>query len=239
LPGRPDAPVKRTELDTNFAIAIDENYWKERLGVARLTWSGHELVQDERLRRLVPTKSVTFRGPMTWVSGAKKEDIAWLMTPEGWKKDPLPGAVCRRVGKGRVVYLASAIDAALWSYAYPYQRRLLALALSWAAAKPPPVQVIAPMCVQAAFYHQGPKRLIIHLFNNICTTAHHGLPASEVPLREETVPIHGIRIRFDRDMPKRCRLEPEGLRLKISREGASSVVVVPKLDLHSMVVTER
>ena len=42
------------------------------------------------------------------------------MTPEGWKGPPLPGAIARQVGKGKVVYLAAGIDAALWSYAYPY-----------------------------------------------------------------------------------------------------------------------
>ena len=54
-------------------------------------------------------------------------------TPEGWKETPLPAVIVRPFGAGRVVYLAAAIDAALWSYAYPYQRCLLARALTWAA----------------------------------------------------------------------------------------------------------
>jgi hypothetical protein len=58
------------------------------------------------------------------------------------------------MGKGKVVYLANAVDAALWSYSYPYQRRLLARALEWAAAHPPALAVTAPMCVQAVYYTQ-------------------------------------------------------------------------------------
>ena len=50
------------------------------------------------------------------------------MKPEG-SNQSLPAGLVRTFGKGRVVYLAAGIDAALWSYAYPYQRRLLARAV--------------------------------------------------------------------------------------------------------------
>jgi hypothetical protein len=43
------------------------------------------------------------------------------------------------------------------------------------------------MCVQATFFTQqdkAGKRLIVHLFNGLNTTANHGLPAMDVPLRE-------------------------------------------------------
>src|SRR5206468_10708802 len=106
----------------------------------------------------------------------------------------LPAAVLRRFGAGRVIYFAAGLDAALWGYAYPYQRRLLARALEWAARAPAPLSVAAPMCVQASYFTQtGPegRRLVLHLFNGLNTTADHGLPAMEVPLREEVVPIHG------------------------------------------------
>ena len=62
-------------------------------------------------------------------------------------------------------------------------------------------------------------RVIVDLFNGVNTTAHHGHPAAEVPLREEVVPIHGIRVRFDRDVPKRVHLEPGGLELKLDPRG--------------------
>ena len=115
-----------------------------------------------------------------------------------------PPRWCGNFGDGRVVYLAAAIDAALWSYAYPYQRRMLAQALTWAAGGPFAISVAAPMCVQATFFTQTEKdsrRLVLHLFNGINTTANHGLPVSDVPLREETVPIHGITVRFEKEAP--------------------------------------
>ncbi len=110
--GRPKAPEKRPELDANFAITADAAYWQQRVGVARLSWTEHALTRDERLAALVPTKAVTFRGPLVWVSEPQQaETVAWRMTPDGWNKTPLPGAICRQVGKGKVVYLAAAIDA--------------------------------------------------------------------------------------------------------------------------------
>ena len=39
---------------------------------------------------------------------------------------------------------------------------------------------------------------IVHLFNDVNTTAGHGHPAEEVPLREEVMPIHDITVTFRR-----------------------------------------
>jgi hypothetical protein len=39
------------------------------------------------------------------------------------------------------------------------------------------------------------RRLVIHFFNGLNTAANHGLPATDVPLREETISIHGMRVR--------------------------------------------
>jgi hypothetical protein len=240
--GRPRAPEKRAALDPNFAVTVDEDYWKQRVGVARLTWADHPLLRDARLEELVPTGSVTFRGPLVWVSEpADAAEVCWRMTPEGWDRAPLPGAVCRQVDKGRVVYLASGVDAALWSYSYPYQRRLLARALAWAAAQGPPVTVSAPLCVDATYWTQAAgdgRRLVVHLFNGLNTAAGHGLPAAEVPLREEAVAVPGIRVRFERDVPARVHLEPAGQDLPLRHEGSAAYVEVPPLEVHALIVGE-
>lgn len=241
--GRPNAPANRPALDANFAAAIDENYWKERVGVARLTWADHPLLRDAKLSELVPDKSVTFRGPMAVVSEpANKESVAARMLPEGSKKPPLPALVTSFFGTGRVAYWAAGIDAGLWSYAYPYQRRLLARSLAWAADQASPITVQAPMCVQATFYRQQNKagrRVVIHLFNGLNTTANHGLPAADVPLREETVPVHGIRVRYTGDVPKSFRVEPDGVEPICERAEGVAVVSLPPLEVHAILVGEN
>lgn len=239
--GRPKAPVVRPKLDENFAVALDETYWKQRTGVATLTWADHPLTRDPRLARLVPTRSSTVRGPLVAVSEpAAAGEVVMRMKPEGMDKS-LPAGVVRTFGKGRIVYLAAGVDAALWSYAYPYQRRLLARAVEWAAREPAPMSVRAPMCVQATYFTQPAgigRRVIVHLFNGVNTAANHGLPAADVPLREEVIPVHGIEVTFAKDPPRRFRVEPGGRTVTVRPDGESVVVSCPPLDIHMVLVAE-
>jgi hypothetical protein len=240
--GRPSDSKQRPELDANFAIVVDENYWRQRTAIATLSWTDHPVTQDARLVELVPQKSVAFRGPLVRVTEpARAEDVAIRMRPEGHSGAPLSAVVARSFGRGRVVYCAAALDAALWSYAYPYQRRLLVKAIEWVAREPPAIVVTAPMCVQAGFFTQRDakgRRIFIHLFNGLNTTAHHGLPSSEVPLREEVVPIHGITVRLTRDVPTRFHCEPGALPASARQQGNTTVVEVPPLETHTIVVGE-
>jgi hypothetical protein len=109
-----------------------------------------------------------------------------------------------------------------------------------AAAAPPPVEVTAPMCVHAVTMRQrkNGERLIVHLFNDISTTAGHGYPAEEVPLREEVLPIHDIRIRFRRRDIKSIHLEPAALPLGMMKVDEGIEVLVPKLAIHALVVAD-
>jgi hypothetical protein len=239
--GRPAPAGDRPALDENFAAVLGDDYWNQRVGVATLTWGDHPLLRDAKLRGLVPGKSVNFRGPLVRVIDPGANEVAVRMTPEGKGQAPLPALVLRRFGEGRVAYFAAAVDAALWSYPYPYQRRLLARALEWAARGPAPVTAAAPLCVQAAYYTQpaaGGRRVVVHLFNGVNTAAGHGLPAAEVPLREEVLPVHGVTVRFRGDAPKTFRWEPDGRALAAKRAGDVTEVEVPPLEIHGLLVGE-
>jgi type 1 glutamine amidotransferase len=239
--GRPKAPLVRPKLDENFAVALDETYWKQRTGVVTLSWTDHPLARDAKLSQLVPKQSVIARGPLVAVTEPVKPDEAVIrMKPEGTGKS-LPAGIARTFGKGRVVYLAAGLDAALWSYAYPYQRRLLARAVEWAAREPAPIAVTAPMCVQATCFTQvtvAGKRLVVHLFNGVNTAANHGLPAQEVPLREEVIPVHGIRVTIRKDAPARFRCEPGARPVEVQKDGDAVTVTCPSLDIHMVLVGE-
>jgi hypothetical protein len=241
--GRPSAPEKRPELDANFAIALDPNYWSQRTGAVHLKWMDHPLFQDARLKELVGGQPVLCKGPQAMVSEPKDAaDVAARMTVDGAEQRAMPAVIVRKFGKGRVVYLPSGIDAAMWSYSLPYQRRLLARAIEVAADNRFPIAVQAPMCVQSTFFEQSTKsgsRIIVHLFNGINSTAGHGLPSSEVPLREESIPIHGIKVRFEGMNIKRFHLEPGGVTPAIQRDGNALTVTIPPLDIHTMLVAEK
>jgi hypothetical protein len=242
--GRPSSAAAPAPLDANFARHLDARYWQDRVGAATLAWSEHPLVNDDRLGELVPTRSVLFRGPQVLVSEPDdRSEIVATLHPEGAPGESFPGVIARQFGHGKVVYLAAAIDAALWTYSFPYQRRLLARAIEWAVTEPPAIRVEAPMCVQATYFQQerdGVQRTVIHLFNNLNTTGGHGLPSAEVPLREETVPISGIRVLFRTTAPRSCRFEPDGFDVPLRRDEATGAVVAeaPPLVLHGMLVAE-
>ena len=162
------------------------------------------------------------------------------MTPQGTDQT-LPAMVMRRFGKGRVVYMAAGLDGAYFSYWYPYQRRLLARAVEWAAGEQPAIQVDAPMCVQCNFFEQADregKRLIVHLFNGIDTTSNHGREDIATPLREESVPVGGIKVVFKGLEVKSLHLEPGGKRLVAVPEGNGVIVEIPPLEIHAILVAE-
>ena len=77
-----------------------------------------------------------------------------------------------------------------------------------------------------------------HLFIDLHTTNGHGMPEVDVPLREESVPIHGIKVRFTGINANRFHLQPEGTELKATNDGDTQVIEVPPLAIHSMLVAE-
>jgi hypothetical protein len=136
--------------------------------------------------------------------------IASLQPPSGEKGERLPAIVTSTFGKGRVVYFAAGFDAANYNYSYPYHRLLLKNAIDWAAMTAQPISVEAPMCVHAVPMRQtkNGERLIVHLYNDVNTTANHARPDDDIPLREETLPIHDIRVSFRDYKLGRTHLEP-------------------------------
>ncbi len=157
--------------------------------------------------------------------------------PEG-SREPFPAGAMGSVGKGRVVYLAAGLDAALFSYAFPYQRVMLSRLVRWAAAEDYPIEVKAPMCIQSTFWKQHPQRLIVHLWNGLNTTSDHGLQDVETPLREEAVPIGGIEVSIRNLQVRRARLEPEGIELTPESRGERLVFKLPPVAVHSALVVE-
>ena len=246
--GLPDAPrAAKEEIDVNFAQAIGPDYWEKRKNVFDFRQNVTSFLNQGRMQTYVGDNPVTFKGPAVRVSpkGESTHVIGTIETKPGTGAPAFPCVVTHTYGKGRVVYFAAGLDAAYYLYSYPYQRLAMKHAVTWAAAAPPPVIVEAPMCVHATVMRQtkpskaGSERLVVHLFSDLNTTAHHALPIDDVPLREETIPIHDIRVSFGAQYRfKRIHLEPESRDLEIQTTAQGTTVTVPRLDVHSMVVGE-
>ncbi|MEX2112463.1 MAG: beta-galactosidase trimerization domain-containing protein [Pirellulales bacterium] len=230
------------ELDVNFARSIGADYWDKRQNVFEFRQDTTSLLNQGKMPTYVGAEPVTFKGAALKVAARSSARVIGTLRTKGLADAAeFPGVVTHQVGQGRVVYFPASFDAAYYLYPYPYQRLALVHAIEWAASSPPPVRIEAPMCVHAQVMrqtHDG-QRLIVHLFNDLNTTAHHALPVDDVPLREETVPIHEIRVRFGPQYRlQRIHLEPDGLELKADATAEGTSVVVPRLDVHAMVVGE-
>jgi hypothetical protein len=247
--GLPDANSAggEADLDVNFAKSIGPDYWEKRKNVFDFRQETSSFLNQGKMQVYVGPDPVTFKGPAIRVAVTDPEAkiVGHLANKFVAGAPSFPGIVTRTHGKGRVVYLAGGLDAGYYLYAYPYQRLVLAHAMQWAAASPQPVVVKAPMCVHSTVMRQtkkadeGTERLVVHLFSDLNTSGNHAFPGDDVPLREEVVPIHDITVRFAPGYQiRRIHLEPEGLDLKPSKSDEGTTVVVPRLDVHTMVVAE-
>lgn len=235
--------ANRSAIDENFARSLGLDYWEKRRGVFDFVHDATSPFNHGKLTQYIGAKEVTFKGPAVKVevTGPSSKVLGTLKSKADGQ--PIaPAIVARTHGLGRVVYLAAGFDAAYYLYPYPYQRLILNEAIRWAAAGPPDVEVRAPLCVQATVMRQKKdgERLIVHLFNDVNTTAFHAKPDEDVPLREEVLPIHDVTLTFAPGLKiRRFHLEPDGqvLEPKTDAEGRATVVV-PRLDVHAMVVGE-
>jgi hypothetical protein len=239
--GRVQTTAVPRELDVNFALAIDDTYWAQRANAGAFRFSDYPqsiFATDPRLKKLVPNMQATFKGPLVR-PGAWQPHMqpAFLFFPEG-SREPFPVAAVGEFGQGRVVYFGAGLDAAYFSYGFPYQRVVLSQALHWAAGRPYRIQLKGPMCVQSTFWRQASSRLIVHCWNGLNTTSDHGLQEVETPLREEAVDIHGMELRLQGVDFSAAHCEPGHLPLSARRDGETTVISLPPLSIHYAVVLE-
>ena len=173
-----------------------------------------------------------------------------------------PALIVSTFGQGRVAYFPAGVDKAMFFYPDTYLRQLLANACRWAAADvPPPIEVEGPLLLSATFRKQPSKnRIVVHLLNDHSSYGRHsiyqklaplpkelqkswGFPnQSELrgtwPIREEVIPLCDIKVRCRVPGIKRATLQPENISLPLIRANGALEVVVPKLNMHSMVVFE-
>jgi hypothetical protein len=144
--------------------------------------------------------------------------------------------------RGRVAYFPAAIDDAYWDAGYPYQRLLIGNAVRWAAGREPAVEVTAPLCVAAGFLTKArgnARQTIVHLLNDIDTTTGHGSKEEkQFAIREEVVPIAGVKVALSGPRPSRVYLVPGHARLEVQAKGPAWEVTIPRLNLHAAVVAE-
>lgn len=124
----PFAQKKEKEaLDWNFERGLKPDYWSKRKAVHSLAISLKSELAGKNLAEVVDEDPVVFKGPALSVEpNDGVEALAWYVGSDGKRS---PAILSRKIGKGRVVYLAAGLDSAYYSYSYPWQRVLLANAV--------------------------------------------------------------------------------------------------------------
>jgi hypothetical protein len=173
-----------------------------------------------------------------------------------------PAIIAGEDGKGRVVYFAASVDKGMFFYPDAYMRQLLANAARWVAHDATPlVEVNGPLILTTTVRRQPESnRIVVHLLNQGGSWGMHsiyqkiaplpeelskqwGFPnQSELrgtwPIREEVIPLSGIRVTCRAAGIKNAKLEPGGLVLPIKPIPGGIEVTVNDLGMHAMVVFE-
>lgn len=235
---------KEADIDINFAATLPADYWDKRKNVFDLRLSSDAPWNHGRMQAYVGEEAVTMKGPAVRVIKSA-DSMEWgTMQVKGVSGATHPAVIARKLegDGGKTVFFAAGVDNAYYTYSFPYQRLMIADSIRWAARHAPPVVIKAPMCVHSTLMRQdleGKQRLVLHLFNDINTTAFHALPNEDVPLREETLPIHDIEVKFDAKYKVlKATWEPDGAGLVMQVNAKGTKITVPKLDVHGMVVVD-
>jgi Trehalose utilisation len=173
-----------------------------------------------------------------------------------------PALITSTHGKGRVVYFAAGADRAMFFYPDSAFRRMIANACRWAAGdSAPPVEVQGPLILTMTVRRQPKEgRTIVHLLNPNSSWGQHSIyqklaPLPEElqkeygypnrtelrgtwPIREEVIPLHDVRVVCRLPGIKKATLQPENVDLPLKSVPEGVEVLVPKVEMHSMVVFE-
>ena len=154
-----------------------------------------------------------------------------------------PAIVENRFGKGRAIYFAPKVFAGYACRGIPEIRKLAARWLPSRRLSRAPVRLQAPSSVEmTAFERPEEGRWIVHLVNFQSIPARSYFESGDkkltLPLTEDVLPVHDVvlRARLGKHTLKRVTLQPSGKRLKAVKQGTETIVHIPKIHIHEIVV---
>jgi hypothetical protein len=215
--------------------------WPNYDRTVQLTFENHPITSDPAIEgNLARNRAdLDFIGWTTLVKAetGTKTIVRWK-GPEA-NAQSAPFLLLSEHGKGRVVYFAAAIDQSYFISPYQYERALLVHGLGWAANSLPPVELKGPMCALVNYYTQeNGRRLVVHLVNELNSTANRAWPENNPSMREEVIPVRGLTLTIRQPTVSRAFLEPAHEALAVDGTSESKQVHIPELGLHALVVAE-
>jgi len=155
--------------------------------------------------------------------------------PSDW-----PACTLNRLGKGKAIYFAGAVDRDYLKLSFPELRWLIADAVRAVAREPLPLEVKAPVSVEVTAYERD-GQLVVHLVN-LQPEVGKSIVSGRVESRhqiQEILPVYDIEVTVrGLKSVKGVEQQPEGKTLSHRLERGVLTVKAPRLDCHSMVVID-
>lgn len=142
----------------------------------------------------------------------------------------IPAVICRRHGRGRVVYFPWDIDRSFWEVLSPDHGRLLANAVRWALNEEPAVTVEGPGLIDLAVWQQA-SSMTVHMVNLTNPYAMKG------PVRE-ILPLAPQKIRLRCPQPKAARWLGAGVEAAVRWQDGLLETTTPPLLLHEVLAVD-
>ena len=231
--------AENEQLDVNFLKGIGENYWNKRENIFDFVKSDSNSFSSQKLTGFLKDR-IVFKGQAIVVNPHENASVTAIIRKRIAAPTDIPAIIECNFGEGKIAYLPAGLDSAYYLYSYPYQRLVLTELFNKVSKDECTIKVTAPMCVQSTFFRQNKngQRLVVHLYNDLVSTSRHAKPEDDVPLREEFVPIHNIKVQFTDYNILRIHLEPQGQELEIIKSSNYVQVLIPSLEIHNMIVAE-
>ena len=187
----------------------------------------------------------------TWVSARPGGQVLALLSTNENTATASPALVASVYGQGRVVYMPAGLDQAMFFYPNTYIGAMLVNACKWVTQEAqPPVEVEGPLLLAVTSRSQPAQhRTIVHLLNDQSSYGRHSIyQKSLMPdkslvgpwaVRREIIPLYDIKVRCRVAGVTRATQQPENTPLPLRKLPSGAVeVVVPKVEMYSMVVFE-
>jgi len=144
-----------------------------------------------------------------------------------------------KFGEGRTCYFSGKIAYMYGVWGNPAYRKMLLNAIKTVSKGNPPLEVEAPMSIEATIFRQK-ARILVHLIN---FTACNMRLLQNVggPVLEEVVPVNDIKLSIDTSLLEKINkayLAPEDIELKHEENKGKVTVTIPKVEIHKMIVFE-
>jgi hypothetical protein len=175
---------------------------------------------------------VNVMGPWERVSPTSAEAAGIWHPTRDTRKDGTCAATVTAIGQGRIAAVYGPVALTYFRSHHPYLRDFIG-GLMGRAFPDPDVRIDGPPCIDVALRHTADGRLSVHLLNTA------GLPLGSRTAVDYIPPLSDVGVHVSTDRPpRRVTLEPGGAGLPFTYADGVASVIVPRLEIHEVVVVE-